>query len=179
MRPFILFAALSLVLHTAHAAEGERSITSKIVDAKVFLSGAQVSRTASATVPAGSSVFVFTGLAQGVDPQSIQVTGKGGYTIMSVNHRMNYLTESPKKKEIEELKAQIKKLEHNYNIENGVQQVWVNEEQLLLKNSAVGGQQNGLTATQLQAVNDYVRERMNAMKVRVLEQEEKNQAIHA
>jgi len=179
MRPFILFAALSLVLHTAHAAEGERSITSKIVDAKVFLSGAQVSRTASATVPAGSSVFVFTGLAQGVDPQSIQVTGKGGYTIMSVNHRMNYLTESPKKKEIEELKAQIKKLEHNYNIENGVQQVWVNEEQLLLKNSAVGGQQNGLTATQLQAVNDYVRERMKAMKVGWLEQEEKKQAIHA
>ncbi|MBL7980618.1 MAG: mucoidy inhibitor MuiA family protein [Flavobacteriales bacterium] len=179
MRLFILFATLSLALHTAHAAEGERSISSKIVDAKVFLSGAQVSRTASTTVPAGSSVLVFTGLAQGVDPQSIQVTGKGGYTIMSVNHRMNYLTESPKKKEIEELKAQIKKLEHNYNIENGVQQVWVNEEQLLLKNSAVGGQQNGLTATQLQAVNDYVRERMKAMKVGWLEQEEKKQAIHA
>lgn len=179
MRPLHLLIITALLPFTVHAAEGERSITSKIVDAKVFLSGAQVARTASAMVPAGTSLFVFTGLAQGVDPQSIQVTGKGGYTIMSVNHRMNYLTESPKKKEIEELKAQIKRLEHNYNIENGVQQVWVNEEQLLLKNSAVGGQQNGLTATQLQAVNDYVRERMKAMKVGWLEQEEKKQAIHA
>lgn len=161
----------------AFAAEGERPIPSKVGDVKVFLSGAQVARTASTSIPAGSSTFVFTGLPEGVDPQSIQVTGKGGYSILSVNHRINYLTESPAKKEIEDLQAQIKKLEHDWNIENGVQQVWVNEEQLLLKNSVVGGQQSGLTAAQLMAVNDYVRERMKAMKVGWLTQEEKKQAI--
>ena len=160
------------------ATEGEKPVTSKVAGAKVFLSGAQVSRTASSTITAGTSVLVFTGLAEALDPQSIQVTGKGGYTILSVNHRINYLSESPKKKEIEDLQAQIKKLEHDYNIENGVQQVWVNEEQLLLKNSAVAGQQNGLTAAQLMAVNDYVRERMKAMKIGWLVQEEKKQAIH-
>lgn len=169
-----LITTLSL---TAMAADGERSLTSKIQEAKVFLSGAQVSRSASATIPAGTTLWVFTGLAQGIDPQSIQVTGKGGYSILSVNHRINYLTESPQKKEVESLQEQIKKLEHDYNIENGVQQVWVNEEQLLLKNSTVGGQQNGLTAAQLQAVNDYIRERMKAMKVGWLVQEEKKQAI--
>ncbi|MBK6829670.1 MAG: DUF4139 domain-containing protein [Flavobacteriales bacterium] len=58
-----------------------------------------------------------------------------------------------------------------------MQQVWVNEEQLLLKNSTVGGQQNGLTAAQLMAVNDYIRERMKAMKVGWLTQEEKKQTI--
>lgn len=173
------FLFSSLIACNLIAAEGEKPVISKISEVKVFLSGAQVSRTASSTIGTGTSAIVFTGLAEGLDPQSIQVTGKGGYSILSVNHRINYLTESPKKKEIEELKAQIKKLEHDYNIENGVQQVWVNEEQLLLKNSAVGGQQNGLTAAQLQAVNDYVRERMKAMKVGWLTQEEKKQAIHA
>jgi len=173
--PILLCSFLSFNLI---AAEGEKPFTSKISEVKVFLSGAQVSRTASSTISTGTSAIVFTGLAEGLDPQSIQVTGKGGYSILSVNHRINYLTESPKKKEIEDLQAQIKKLEHDYHIENGVQQVWVNEEQLLLKNSAVGGQQNGLTAAQLQAVNDYVRERMKAMKVGWLVQEEKKQAIH-
>ncbi len=168
----LLFLSTSLF-----AAEGEKPITSKISEAKVFLSGAQVSRTANATVSVGTSVLVFTGLAEGVDPQSIQVTGKGGYSILSVNHRINYLTESPKKKDIDELQTRIKKLEHDWNIENGVQQVWLNEEQLLLKNSSVGGQQNGLTAAQLQAVNDYVRERMRAMKVGWLVQQEKLTAI--
>ena len=171
IRSVLLACVITPVL--SFATEGEKPITSKISEAKVFLSGAQVSRVASATVPVGTSIFVFTGLAEGVDPQSIQVTGKGGYQILSVNHRINYITESPKKKEIEDLQTQIKKLEHDWNIENGVQQVWVNEEQLLLKNSAVGGQQNGLTAAQLQAVNDYVRERMKAMKVGWLVQQEK------
>ncbi|MBK9762232.1 MAG: DUF4140 domain-containing protein [Flavobacteriales bacterium] len=104
-----LFLATLLITNT-FAAEGETPISSKIGSAKVFLSGAQVSRTASAKVAVGSSTFVFTGLAQGIDPQSIQVTGKGGYSILSVNHRMNYLTESPKKKELEDLQTRIKKL---------------------------------------------------------------------
>ncbi|MBK8950937.1 MAG: mucoidy inhibitor MuiA family protein [Flavobacteriales bacterium] len=170
--PFLIATTL------LHATEGERPITSRITAAKVFLSGAQVSRSASVTVPVGRTTLVFAGLSQELDPMSIQVTGKGGYTILSVNHRINYLTESPKKKEIEELRERIKKLEHDWNIENGLQQVWVNEEQLLLKNSTVGGQQNGLTAAQLQAVNDYVRERMKAMKAGWVAQEEKKQAIH-
>jgi uncharacterized protein (TIGR02231 family) len=163
----------ALLPFTVLATEGERPITSKIVDAKVFLSGAQVARTASATVPAGTSLFVFTGLAQGLDPQSIQVTGKGGYTILSVNHRINYLTESPKKKEIEDIQTRIKKLEKDWAYEKAMQDVWVNEEQLLNKNSSIGGQQNGLTAAQLTAVNDYVRERLRTTKTNWLAQQEK------
>ena len=158
---------------SAAAAEGEKPITSKVSEVKVFLSGAQVSRTASSSVPSGTSTFVFTGLAQGIDPQSIQVTGKGGYSILSVNHRMNYLTESPKKKEIEELQAKIKKLEKDWAFEKAMQDVWANEEQVLGKNSAVGGQQNGLTATQLTAVNDYIRQRLITTKTNWLAQQEK------
>ncbi len=160
-------------------AQVEKPVTSKITSAKVFLSGAQVTRSASTAVPAGASSLVFTGLAQGLDPQSIQVTGKGGYTILSVNHRINYLTESPKKKEIEELQARIKKLEKDWAYEKAMQDVWVNEEQLLNKNSSIGGQQNGLTAAQLTAVNDYVRERLKVTKSNWLAQQEKLTGIQA
>ena len=71
-----------------------------------------------------------------------------------MNHRINYLTESPKKKEIEDMQARVKKLEKDWAYEKAMQDVWVNEEQLLGKNSSIGGQQNGLTAAQLTAVND-------------------------
>ncbi|MFN3876173.1 MAG: DUF4139 domain-containing protein, partial [Flavobacteriales bacterium] len=155
----------------------EKPVASRIAEVKVFLSGAQVTRTASATVPAGGSVLVFTGLAQGLDPQSIQVTGKGGYQILSVNHRINHLAESPKKKEIEELQARIKKLEKDWAYEKAMQDVWVNEEQLLNKNSAIGGQQSGITAAQLTAVNDYVRQRLIAIKTNWLAQQEKLTAL--
>jgi uncharacterized protein (TIGR02231 family) len=172
MREWLLPCLLVLAL-TTNAQTSEKPVTSKLTEVKVFLSGAQVTRTASTSVPAGTSTLVFAGLPQGIDPQSIQVTGKGGYTILSVNHRMKYLTESPKKKEIEELQARIKKLEKDHAYEKAMQDVWVNEEQLLGKNSAIGGQQNGLTAAQLTAVNDYVRERLKVTKANWLAQQEK------
>lgn len=174
MRSFLL---LSLFL-TATAHASEKPVSSKLTEVKVFMSGAQLARTASSTVPSGTSTLVFTGLPQQLDPKSIQVTGKGGYTILSVNHRMNYLTESPKKKEIEEITGRIKKLEKDHAYEKAMQDVWVNEEQLLGKNSSIGGQQNGLTAAQLTAVNDYVRERLRAVKAGWLTQQEKLVAIN-
>ncbi|MCW5900273.1 MAG: DUF4139 domain-containing protein [Flavobacteriales bacterium] len=169
---------LPLLLIASTTLASEKNVTSKLTEAKVFLSGAQVTRTASTTVPAGTSTLVFAGLPQGIDPQSIQVTGKGGYNILSVNHRMNYLTESPKKKEIEELQSRIKKLEKDQAQEKALHDVWTNEEQLLNKNSAIGGQQNGITAAQLTAVNDYVRERMKAVKSGQLAQQEKMNTIN-
>ena len=173
-RPALLsfFVSLSL-LSALPLSANERSITSKVSAAKVFLSGAQVSRTASATISAGNSTLIFTGLSQSLDPQSIQVNGKGGFSILSVNHRINYLSESPKKKEIEDLERQIKKLEKDWAYEKAMQDVWVNEEQLLNKNSSIGGQQNGLTAAQLTAVNDYVRTRLQVTKTNWLAQQEK------
>lgn len=165
-----------LFASTVHASE--KPVASKLTEAKVFLRGAQVNRSASTTVPAGTSTLVFTGLAQSIDPQSIQVTGKGGYSILSVNHRINYLTESPNKKEIEDLKARIKKLEHDYFSEENTKAVWDNEEQLLMKNWAVGGQQNGVNGAQLQGVNDYVRTRLTAVKAGQLTQKEKMAAIN-
>jgi len=165
---------LTLALfHLITLSAKEQPVTSKVSAAKVFLSGAQVSRTASASISTGSTTLIFTGLSQNIDAQSIQVNGKGGFSILSVNHRINYLSESPKKKEIEDLQDRIKKLEHDWAIERGLQQVWENEEQLLLKNSSIGGQNTGITAAQLTAINDYVRERMKAMKSGWQAQQEK------
>lgn len=168
----VLLPALVLLLATSLHAR-EQNVTSKVTAAKVFLSGAQVSRAAGATIVAGNTTLIFTGISQHIDPQSIQVSGKGGFSILSVNHRINHLTESPKKKEIGDLETRIKKLEKDWAYEKAMQDVWVNEEQLLNKNSSIGGQQNGITATQLLAVNDYVRERLKITKTNWLAQQEK------
>ncbi|MCB0758760.1 MAG: DUF4140 domain-containing protein, partial [Flavobacteriales bacterium] len=153
----LLFISLFTFASVAtSAADGEKPLPSTVISAKVFLRGAQVERSAKGSIAAGSGTIVFTGLPQGMDPQSIQVTGKGAYSILSVAHRINYLSESPNKKEVDELQARIKAKEHDANAENNAKVVWDLEEQLLLKNTAIAGQQNGVSASQLQAVNDYV-----------------------
>lgn len=170
----LLFISLFTFASVAtSAADGEKPLPSTVISAKVFLRGAQVERSAKGSIAAGSGTIVFTGLPQGMDPQSIQVTGKGAYSILSVAHRINYLSESPNKKEVDELQARIKAKEHDANAENNAKVVWDLEEQLLLKNTAIAGQQNGVSASQLQAVNDYVRERLKTIKAGQLAQAEK------
>ncbi len=174
-----LLLACSFALFTAaRCGTDEKAIPSRITSAKVFLQGAQVTRTASTGIATGASTIVFTGLAQALDPQSIQVTGKGGYTILSVNHRVNHLSESPLKKELEDLTTLEKKLVGELNSQTATKQVWEQEEQLLLKNTDIAGQQQGVTAAQLQAVNDYVRERLRMVKNGVLVQNDKIAALN-
>lgn len=152
------------------AADNEKKVPSSVTAVKVFLQGAQVERTAKATVDAGQGTIVFTGLPQDLDARSLQVSGKGAFNILSVGSRINYLTESPDKKEVEDLQARIKAKEMEQATEANTKAVWDQEEQLLLKNTAIAGQQNGVTATQLQAVNDYVRGRLAAIKAGQLTQ---------
>ncbi len=172
IRPIALTAFLACGLLVS-AAETGTNVPSHLTAAKVFLRGAQLTRTASVPLSGGASTLVFTGLSQNMDPQSIQVTGKGNFTILSVNQRMNYLSESPKKKELDELQERMKKVDRSIATENVQLAVWANEEQLLNKNASIGGQQTGVTLGQLTAVNDYIRERLRAAKTGQWEQQQK------
>jgi hypothetical protein len=44
-------------------------------------------------LPKGTSTLVLAGLSDEVDPANIQVSGTGAFTILGVQHRLNYLEE--------------------------------------------------------------------------------------
>ena len=88
MNARVLLFTLSLAhLLTLPLFAKEQPITSKVTGAKVFLSGAQIARSASATITTGNTTLIFTGLSEQLDPMSIQVNGKGGFSILSVKDR--------------------------------------------------------------------------------------------
>jgi len=64
----------------------------------VFLNGAQIERIGSISIPEGNSMVVVTGLPVDVNPQTVQVSGKGNFSILSVSHTTNYLVEQKKLK---------------------------------------------------------------------------------
>ena len=67
MRPrpilWIIFLATGLGVQAA-----EQPVPSKLTGSKIFLSGAQITRKASLSLTSGSSILVFSGLLQGLDP---------------------------------------------------------------------------------------------------------------
>ncbi|MCB0793425.1 MAG: mucoidy inhibitor MuiA family protein [Flavobacteriales bacterium] len=173
MRPHLLLLPLAFVPFTMKAQGDEIPVKSAIQGVTVYLQGAMVERSASATLPSGGSTIVFTGLSPELDGMSIQARGKGEFSILAVEHRTNHLQPQERTAESEALEKRIKDLEHAYRSEENTKAVWDNEEQLLMKNWAVGGQQNGVSAAQLQGVNEYVRNRLTAVKQGQLVQQEK------
>ena len=88
----IIFLVLLFTVQQALLAQlAPKEIASEIDAITVFLNGAQVQRTAKATIPAGTHTFTLVGLTADLDPQSVQVEGEGSFTILSVSHQLDYL----------------------------------------------------------------------------------------
>jgi uncharacterized protein (TIGR02231 family) len=86
----IIFIALLFVSAFSYAEENEKKITSSINNVTVFIQGAQVHRSGYASVPKGNSTLVFDNLANSINVQSIQATGRGAFTILDVQYRYHY-----------------------------------------------------------------------------------------
>jgi len=149
----------------------EKAITSTITTVTVHLSGAQVTRTARVELPKGTLRLVFKDLSEEADPASVRVSGTGGFTILSVKHRLDHGTKPEGGGEVEATEARIKAVERSVQDERNRIGLLQNEEQRLLKNEVVEGGQQGTTLERLRAINDYLRERIAAVRSGVLEGE--------
>jgi len=71
-------------------AQKEINAQSKIEKVTVFLNNAQIERTSTVNLPAGNSEILISGISQYVDVNSLRVSGKGSFVIMSQEVRINY-----------------------------------------------------------------------------------------
>lgn len=167
-RPMMRSLLTALVLYTLGAQAAEKPVSTTISAVKVFLSGAEVTRNGKVELPKGTSTLVFAGLSEEVDPANIQVSGTGAFTILGVQHRLDYLEEKQDRAEVVTLKDRIKAIEADIERENSLLAVVEKEDARLGKNEVVGGE-HGLTLTQLQSINEYLRGRQEALAMKRLE----------
>ncbi len=140
----------------------EAELKSTIKDVTVFLQSAQISRTGKVSIIAGKSSLVLKGLSPHVDEKSIQVKGIGDFTILSVNHRLNYLSETKRSTKVDSLFALINKIDDKVAVKKARLEVLKVKLSLLNANKSLGGQNSGVSLTQLkQAIDLYDKELMN------------------
>jgi uncharacterized protein (TIGR02231 family) len=168
-----IYSSLSLFLFLnvlqVSSEELQKSVTSRAAEVKVYLSGAQVTRTASLTIEPGVTVFVLEGLSQHIQPATIQVNGRGNFMIMDVSHQINYLRVRQKSREVLILEDSLKILQEQLEFERGMLWVSKEEESLLLANKNLGGAQTGVRSADLKDAADLFRNRLREIKVRQLE----------
>lgn len=175
---FLLFlGSLACPAYAQTLGNKRQEITSKIERVTTFVSGAQITRKASATLMAGKTEIVFTEISPNIDKQSIQVKGDGAFTILSVIHQMNYLKEQKRQDELLKLEVSKKTLQAKIATETSMLTVYKQEEAMLLKNQAIGGQNTGVKATDLRESLDFQRKRLAEALLKQVEIEQNIQIL--
>jgi uncharacterized protein (TIGR02231 family) len=169
----IKLLGLALVMMVSGYAQTEKTTDSKITNVTVFLNKAQVTREVKTRAEAGKTNLVITGLTSQLDPQSIQVSGKGNVVILGISHRQNYLSELNLPRSLKILKDSVGWYQRQIGLEQSQKEILTKEEQMLLANQKIGGTNQNLTVTELKAMADFYRTRLTDIVNNRLRQEEK------
>ena len=132
-------------------------VNSNIEQVTVFFNGAQVQRSANASINSGRTELVFKGLTLNLDPRSLQVKSEGSFVVMSVNHQTNYLTETDKKDTIKILEKLRDEMNDKINTENDKLTILNHQETLLQRNEVqlLGVQNNSMKLEDLKQTIDF------------------------
>ncbi len=169
----LLLACLPLTLA---AQEREVRPVSSIDGVTVFLNNAQITRTANVQLRAGTNRVVFENLPQWIDQQSLQASGKGNFTILSVAYELNHLRTQEKAPEVARLEKSLDSLRAELRRVASNTRALQAEDSMLQANRYIGGQ-NGVTATQLREVSDFFRTRIADIKTRQLKVDEERLVV--
>lgn len=167
MKKAIISAILILIVSGFSFAQ-DQNINSQIKEVTVFLQGAQVQRQAQAQIPTGISRLIFTDLPLDINPQSIQIKGSGNFTVLSVNHQVNFLKAQEKSKEVKNLEDSIRYYKDKMDMENVFLKVVNEEESLMMANKNLGGTETGLKVAELKEAADFYKTRLTDIKTRQL-----------
>ena len=166
MKSILLILAVAIA--ASCFAQQTQSLDSKVTNVTLFLSGAQVTRSAQSSLPAGITELTFSGLSETIDANTIRLTGEGNFTIISVNSRINYLKTQKTLKDEEAIKAKKKQLEALLEDIASQQGVLITEENLLKANQKIGSPDKGTTTIELKAAADFFRARFTELSEKKL-----------
>jgi uncharacterized protein (TIGR02231 family) len=161
MKKSLILLGLLLLLSAAGRAI---NVPSELKGARVFLWGAEISRSASAQLNAGVNEIVFSGLPADIDGNSIQVGTASAVTILSVSHRMNFLESPQHTSRVRMLTDSLDLYTREIASQQGLLKVYEEEELLLLANKSIGGGDTGVKVADLRAMADFFRTRLAEVK---------------
>jgi len=138
----------------------KETVLSKIEKVTVFLKGAQVERIAKQNLATGKYNIVFEGISPKIDKQSIQLKAEGKLSILSVTHQINFLKEQQVQEEIRQIELQKDALLDKIQMEKNMQNVYKQEEQMIIKNQNIKGDNATLKASELKEAADFQRQRL-------------------
>ncbi len=160
---------LFLLLYTAATAQNKKlTAETTVQQITIFSSGAQVHRIANLTVQPGRTEIAFPELSSQLQQQSIQLKADANITLISVSTAKDHFVQRKIEQDERSLLERRNDLKEKNEIDGKLLQVYKNEEQMLVKNQAIGGQ-SGVKAEELRQALDLHRQRLTEVYQKQLE----------
>lgn len=169
MKKISLLLSLLLLFCLDSQAQSPKDVRSKIKNVTVFLKGAQVKRTAQVQIASGNHQLKFSGIPASINPASIQVSGDGNFTILSVTHQLNFLDAQQKNIVVDRLLQEKEVLSEQLEEKKGQFAAYQHEEKLLKDNTDLGGGMVGIDIETLRNAADFYRSRFQEIMLKQLE----------
>lgn len=146
----------------------EIKIVSKIQSVIVFRNGAQLKRIANVNLKSGINEVVITNLPEGLIESSINIKIEPKIEISSVSFRRNFENNPELKPEYLSLKKKYNEIFAKKENELIVYDTWKEEENLILSNKKIAGENTSLSSEQLIKIADLYRTRLLEIKQKLL-----------
>lgn len=176
----LTFLLLTTFITGSFAATSEKNVKSKIEKVTVYMTGAQVQRSAIVSTATGNTVVIFDDLEAGIDGRSIQASGTGNFIILDVKHKVKYPETGATKryskheKEIRMLEDSILNVDYDLESVASKQDVLNTEKNLLLNNKLIKGDNKNDTLPELKDALIFFREKLNNINAELLKLKKEN-----
>ncbi len=164
----IFFVAAMLLFSNAFTQLKKLNAETTIQNVTIFSSGARVERSSSVSIQAGRSEISFAGLSNQLDEQTVQLKADADITLLSVQSAKDFLSARKIEQEEKNLTDQTNAYKDKLDMDTKLLDVYKNEEAMLIKNQAIGGQ-SGIKATDLKESLDLQRQRLTEVYSKQLE----------
>lgn len=158
MKKIILLLLINI---TAVFGQKNIKVVSKIDNVTVYQNKAQIEANASFAVNPGVSKVIIEDISSTIDQNSIQVNGKGDFTLLGIKYSTNFLNKKTNqlKDSLDLLQIEIENLEMILNVA-------VNEEKMIMANSDIKSTTEGLIPEDFKEMIDVFRTKLTEIGTR-------------
>lgn len=165
----ILFTSLSLFLCFGGQSQIKKlNAETAIQNVTIFSSGARVERQATVNIQSGRSEISFAGLSNQIDQQTVQLKADASIVLLSVQTMKDFVTERKVAVQEQQYIDHVNALKDKLDVDQKQLDVYKNEEVMLSKNQAIGGE-TGVKTAELKDALEFQRQRLTEVYTKELE----------
>jgi len=141
------------------------TVDSRLKDITVYERGAEIVRMAEMNIGSGLQEWVVRGLPAEIMGGSLQVQGKGSFTIVGTQFQKDYLSGTRQEQIIQGLRDSLEMLEKEQEAGRAELAVLGDEKEVLMANRQVSGDQQGVRVEELERAMQYFRNKLQQISL--------------